>query len=185
MNLTFSVIEGEPAKISEIRIVGNKAFSESTLRDQFDLNTGSWMSWYTKSDRYSRTKLNADIETLRSYYLTRGYLEFRVDATQVAISPNKQDISITINVSEGERFVVSGVKLEGNYLGREEEFKALVSIRPGQAYNADQVAETTKAFTDYFGKFGFAFARVQSRPDIDRSNNKVMLVLQADPSRRA
>ncbi len=185
VNLTFSVIEGEPAKISEIRIVGNKAFSESTLRDQFDLNTGSWMSWYTKSDRYSRTKLNADIETLRSYYLTRGYLEFRVDATQVAISPNKQDISITINVSEGERFVVSGVKLEGNYLGREEEFKALVSIRPGQAYNADQVAETTKAFTDYFGKFGFAFARVQSRPDIDRSNNQVMLVLQADPSRRA
>ena len=184
VNLTFAVNEGEPVKISEIRIVGNKAFSESTLRDQFDLDTGNWMSWYTKSDRYSRTKLNADIETLRSYYLTRGYLEFRVDSTQVAISPNKQEISITINVSEGERFVVSGVKLEGNYLGREDEFKALVSIRPGQAYNADQVAETTKAFTDYFGKFGFAFARVQSRPDIDRSNNQVLLVLQAYPSRR-
>ncbi|MDP1657065.1 MAG: outer membrane protein assembly factor BamA [Hylemonella sp.] len=184
VNLTFTVNEGDPVKISEIRIVGNKAFSESTLRDQFDLDTGNWMSWYTKSDRYSRTKLNADIETLRSYYLTRGYLEFRVDSTQVAISPNKQEISITINVSEGERFVVSGVKLEGNYLGREDEFKALVSIRPGQAYNADQVAETTKAFTDYFGKFGFAFARVQSRPDIDRSNNQVLLVLQADPSRR-
>lgn len=184
VNLTFTVNEGDPVKISEIRIVGNKAFSESTLRDQFDLDTGNWMSWYTKSDRYSRTKLNADIETLRSYYLTRGYLEFRVDSTQVAISPNKQEISITINVSEGERFVVSGVKLEGNYLGREDEFKALVSIRPGQAYNADQVAETAKAFTDYFGKFGFAFARVQSRPDIDRSNNQVLLVLQADPSRR-
>jgi len=184
VNLTFTVTEGELAKISELRIVGNKAFSESTLRDQFDLDTGNWMSWYTKSDRYSRTKLNADIETLRSYYLARGYLEFRVDSTQVAISPNKQDISITINVSEGERFVVSGVKLEGNYLGREDEFKALVSILPGQAYNADQVAETTKAFTDYFGKFGFAFARVQSRPDIDRSNNQVQLVLQADPSRR-
>jgi len=112
-------------------------------------------------------------------------LEFRVDSTQVAISPNKQDISITLNVSEGERFVVSSVKLEGNYLGRDDEFKALVSIRPGQAYNADQVAETVKAFTDYFGKFGFAFARVQSRPDIDRSNNQVQLVLQADPSRRA
>lgn len=185
VNLTFTVSEGEPARISEIRIVGNQAFAESTLRDQFDLDTGNWMSWYTKSNRYSRAKLNADIETLRSYYLSRGYLEFRVDSTQVAISPNKQDISITINVTEGARFVVSGVRLEGNYLGRDDEFKALVAIRPGQAYNADQVAETVKAFTDYFGKFGFAFARVQSLPDIDRSTNQVMLVLQADPSRRA
>ena len=185
VNLSFTVTEGEPAKISEIRIVGNKAFSESTLRDQFDLDTGSWMSWYTKSNRYSRTKLNADIETLRSYYLTRGYLEFRVDSTQVAISPNKQDVSITINVTEGERFVVAGVKLEGNYLSREDEFKALVAVRPGEAYNADQVAQTVKAFTDYFGKFGFAFARVQPRPEIDRSTNQVTLVLQAEPSRRA
>ena len=185
VSLTFTVIEGEPAKISEIRIVGPQAFSESTLRNLFDLDTGNWMSWYTKSDRYSRAKLNADIETLRSYYLSRGYLEFRVDSTQVAISPNKQDMSITINITEGERFVVAGVKLEGNYLGREDEFKSLVSIQPGQAYNADQVAETVKAFTDYFGRFGFAFARVQSRPDIDRSTNRVQLVLQADPSRRA
>lgn len=185
VNLTFTVSEGEPAKISEIRIVGNKVFSESTLRGLFDLDTGGWLSWYTKSDRYSRAKLNADIETLRSYYLTRGYLEFKVDSTQVAIAPNKQDIAITINVSEGDRFVVAGVKLEGNYLGREDEFKSLVSIRPGQAYNADQVAQTVKDFTDYFGKFGFAFARVESRPEIDRSTNRVVLVLQADPSRRA
>ena len=185
VNLTFTVIEGEPAKISEIRIVGNKVFSESTLRNLFDLDTGNWMSWYTKSDRYSRAKLNADIETLKSYYLSRGYLEFRVDSTQVAISPNKQDMSITVNVTEGERFVVSAVKLEGNYLGREDEFKTLVAIKPGEAYNADQVAQTVKAFTDYFGRFGFAFARVQSRPEIDRSTNRVLLVLQADPARRA
>lgn len=185
VNLTFNVIEGEPAKISEIRIVGNKVFSESTLRDLFDLDTGGWLSWYTKSDRYSRAKLNADVETLKSYYLTRGYLEFKIDSTQVAISPNKKDIAITINVSEGERYVVTGVKLEGNYLGKEDEFKSLVTIRPGQTYNADQVAETTKAFTDYFGNFGFAFARVEARPDIDRNTNRVALVLHAEPSRRA
>ena len=89
VNLTFNVIEGESAKIKEIRIVGNKAFTESTLRGLFDLDTGGWMSWYTKSDRYSRAKLNADLETLRSYYLTRGYLEFKVDSTQVAISPEQ------------------------------------------------------------------------------------------------
>ncbi len=185
VNLTFTVVEGEPAKISEIRLVGNQVFSESTLRSLFDLDTGGWLSWYTKSDRYARAKLNADIETLRSYYLTRGYLEFKVDSTQVAILPNKTDIAITINVTEGERFVVSGVKLQGNFLGKDEEFKSLVTIRPGQAYNADDVARTSKAFTDYFGNFGYAFARVDARPEIDRSNNTVALVLQADPSRRA
>ncbi len=185
VNLTFTVVEGEPAKISEIRIVGNQVFSESTLRGLFDLNTSGWLTWYTKADRYARAKLNADIETLRSHYLARGYLEFKVDSTQVTILPNKTDIAITINVTEGERFVVSGVKLEGNFLGKEEEFKSLVTIRPGQPYNADDIARTSKAFTDYFGNFGYAFARVDARPDVDRSNNSVALVLQADPSRRA
>ena len=185
VNLSFGITEGEPAKISEIRIVGNKAFGESTLRNLFDLDTGGWLSWYTKADRYSRAKLNADIESLRSYYLTRGYLEFNVESTQVAISPNKKDIAITINVVEGERFVVSGIKLEGNYLGKEDEFKSLVSIRPGEAYNADQVTQTSKAFTDYYGNFGYAFARVDARPEIDRINNRVALVLQGEPSRRA
>jgi len=185
VKLTFTVTEGWPSKIKEIRITGNQAFSEDTLKDQFNLDVGGWLSWYTKSDRYSRTKLNADLETLRSYYLSRGFLEFRIDSTQVAISPDKQDISIAINVTEGDRFVVSGVKLEGNYLGKDDEFKALVKIGLGQPYNAETVAETTKAFTDYFGKFGFAFARVDARPEIDRLNNRVSFVLQAEPSRRA
>ena len=185
VNLTFTVTEGEPAKISDIHIVGNKVFSESTLRGLFDLDTGGYMSWYTKSNQYSRAKLNADIETLRSYYLTRGYLEFKVDSTQVAIAPNKSDIGITINITEGERFVVSSIKLAGDYLGKGDEFKTLVAIRPGQAYNADEVAKTTKAFTDYFGNFGYAFARVEAVPMIDRASNQVSLTLQANPSRRA
>lgn len=185
VNLTFSVIEGDVAKIKEIHITGNTAFRESTLLGLFDLDTGGWLSWYTKSDRYSRSKLNADIETLRSYYLSRGYLEFRIDSTQVAISPDKQSIAITLNISEGERFVVSGVKLEGNYLGKEDEFKTLVTIKPGEPYNGDEVAKTTKALTDYFGTFGFAFAKVEAIPDIDRVNSRVAFVLQADPSRRA
>lgn len=185
VNLTFSVVEGDVAKIKEIHITGNKAFSESTLLGLFDLDTGGWLSWYTKSDRYSRTKLNADIETLRSYYLSRGYLEFKVDSTQVAISPDKQSIAVTLNITEGERFVVSSIKLEGNYLGKDEEFKTLVTIKPGEPYNADAVAETTKAFTDYFGTFGFAFAKVEATPEIDRANNRVAFVLQAEPSRRA
>ena len=185
VKLTFTVTEGGPSKIKEIRITGNQNFSEDTLKDQFNLDVGGWLSWYTKSDRYSRTKLNADLEALRSYYLSRGFLEFRIDSTQVAISPDKQDISIAINVTEGERFIVSGVKLEGNYLDKEDEFKALVKIGLGQPYNAETVAETNKVFTDYFGKFGFAFARVDARPEIDRLTNRVNFVLIAEPSRRA
>ena len=185
VNLSFTITEGGPAKIKQIQIVGNKAFTESDLRDQFNLDTGGWMSWYTKSDRYARTKLNADLEALRSYYLARGFLEFRIDSTQVAMSPDKQEMAITINVTEGERFVVSGVKLEGNYLDKDDEFKALVKIGVGKPYNAETVAETTKAFTDYFGKFGFAFAKVEAKPEIDRQNNRVQFVLQAEPSRRA
>jgi outer membrane protein insertion porin family len=184
VNLNFNVVEGEVAKIKDIRIVGNQAFSESTLRDLFDLDTGGWMSWYTKADRYSRAKLNADLETLRSYYLSRGYLEFKVDSTQVAISPDKQDMSVTINISEGNRFVVSSVALEGEYLGKEQEFKSLVSIRAGEAYNAEEVARTVKAFTDYFGAFGYAFAQVEAVPVIDRANNRVAFALKAQPSRR-
>jgi len=184
VNLAFSITEGERARIKEIRIVGSKAFSESTLRKQFDLDGAGWLSWYTKSDQYARSKLNADLETLRSYYLSRGYLEFRIDSTQVVISPDKQDIDIVINLTEGDRFVVASVKLEGNYLGKEDQFKELVKIQPGQAYNADEVVQTTKAFGDYFGNFGYAFAQVEARPEVDRVNNRVALVLQADPSRR-
>ena len=185
VNLSFSVTEGEPARIREIRIVGNRAFSESTLKGLFDLDTGGFLTWYTKADRYSRTKLNADLESLRSYYLSRGYLEFRVDSTQVAISPNKQDITITANVTEGERYIVSGIKLEGNYLGKDDEFKSLVTIKPGEPYNADLVAQTTKSFTDYFSNFGYAFASVEARPEIDRVNNRVTFTIVAEPSRRA
>ena len=185
VNLTFSVVEGQAAKINDIRIVGAQAFSESTLKKQMDQDTGGWMSWYTKSNRYARSKLNADLETLRSYYLQRGYIDFRIDSTQVAISPDKQKISLVINIHEGERFMVSGVRLEGNYLDRDDEFKSLVKIKPGQPYNAELVTDTTKAFADHFSNFGFAFARIEAVPEVDREKNLVSFVLQADPARRA
>ncbi len=184
VNLNFNVVEGSVAKIKEIRIVGNQAFSQSTLRNLFDLDTGGVLSWYTKSDRYSRAKLNADIETLRSYYLTRGYLEFNVDSTQVAISPDKQDMSVTINVTEGKRYVVSSIALQGEFLGKEKEFKSLIALRAGEAYNAEDVSKTVKSFTDYFGAFGYAFAQVEATPDIDREKSQVSFVLKAQPSRR-
>ena len=184
VNVTFTVNEGSAAHINELRIVGNKAFSEGTLVGLFDLNDGGWLNWYTKSDRYSRAKLNADLETLRAYYLNRGYLEFNVESTQVAISPDKQNISITVNIKEGQPYTVTAVKLEGEYLGKEEDFKTLVTIRPGEPYRAEAVAESTRAFVERFGSFGYAFARVEPRPDIDRSTGQVVVTLTADPARR-
>ena len=184
VNVTFTITEGDAARIREIRIVGNHVFSEGTLKGLFDLNEGGWFNWYTKADRYSRAKLNADLETLRAYYLNRGYLEFNVESTQVAISPDKQDITITVNVKEGQPYTVTAVQLEGDYLGKEDEFKSLVTIRPGQPYRAEAVANTTRAFVDRFGSFGYAFAKVDARPDIDRANGQVTLTLTADPQRR-
>lgn len=184
VNVSFAVAEGDTAKISEINIVGNKNFPVSTLRGLFDSDTGNWLSWYTKSNRYARTKLNADIETLRSYYLARGFLEFKVDSTQVAISPDKKDIAITVNITEGEQFAVSKIKLAGNFLGKEQEFQSLVTIKAGEPYNATDVAQTTKAFTDYFANFGYAFARAEARTDIDRATNRVEITLVGEPSRR-
>jgi outer membrane protein insertion porin family len=184
VNVTFTITEGSAARIREIRIVGNHAFSEGTLKGLFDLNDGGWFNWYSKADRYSRSKLNADLETLRSYYLNRGYLEFSIESTQVAISPDKQDITITINVKEGQPYTVTAVKLEGEYLGKEDEFKSLVTIRPGEPYGAEAVADTTRAFVERFSSFGYAFAKVDARPDIDRANGQVTLTLASDPQRR-
>ena len=185
VNLAFNITEGQPARIKDIHIVGNRVFSESKLKDLFDLDTGGWLSWYTKSNQYSRAKLNADLEALRTYYLTRGYLDFKIDSTQVAMSPDKESMSITINITEGERFVVSGVRLEGNYLDREDEFKSLVTIKPGEPYNADEVTATTKAFTEQFGNYGYAFATVNADTEVDSGNHRVAFVIKAAPGRRA
>jgi outer membrane protein insertion porin family len=184
VNVTFTVTEGDVTKIKNIRITGNQAFSESTLLSQMDLSMGNWLSWYTKSNQYARTKLNADLETLKSYYLNRGYLEFKVESTQVAISPDKQDIAITINVNEGPQYVVTNVRLVGDYLGKEETFNRLVKIKPGESYRAEDVAATIKAFTERFAAFGYAFARVDFRPELDRENGRAVAVLTAQPQRR-
>ena len=184
VNVTFTMTEGDAARIKEIRILGTKAFSEGTLVGLMELTTSGWLTWYTKNDRYSRAKLNADLETLRSYYLNRGYLEFNVESTQVTISPDKQDISITITVTEGQPYTVTAVRLQGEYLGKEAEFRELVRIKPGQPYRAQDATDTTKAFTDRFGIYGYAFARAEATPEIDRANGQVAITLRADPQRR-
>ncbi len=184
VNVTFTVVEGDAARIGEIRIVGNTVFPERTLLGLFEQTTSGWLTWYTKSDRYSRAKLNADLETLRAYYTNRGYLDFTVESAQVTISPDKQHIAITISVREGQRFVVTGVRLEGEYLGRVDEFKSLVRVEPGAPYRAQDVADTVRLFGERFGLYGYAFARVEPNPVIDRERGQVEVVFVALPQRR-
>ena len=184
VNLHMQVIEGDVAKIRELHIVGAKAFKEATLLDELDQNTGTWLSWYTKSDRYSQAKLSGDLERLRAFYLTRGYLEFSVDSTQVAISPDKDRVAITLNITEGQRYVVSGVKLEGDFLGRDDAFASRVKVQVGQPYNVDEVTQTVEAFRDYYGEFGYAFARVQADPQVNRETGQVVMMLRGVPQQR-
>jgi len=184
VNVTFTMTEGEAARISEIRINGASAFSESTLRSLMDLTVSGYLTWYTKSDRYARTKLNADLETIRAYYVNRGYLEFAIESTQVTISPDKQSIAIAISIREGQPYTVTAVRLEGQYLGRDEEFRGLVGIVPGAPYRGEDVAATVRNFTDLYGRLGYAFARVEPRPEIDRATGQVVVVLTAEPQRR-
>ena len=123
VNISIQVEEGDIAKIRSIEFTGNQLFSDRTLRSNMELSTPNWLSWYTKRDQYSRQKLGADLESLRSYYLNRGYLDFRIDSVNVSISPDKKDIYVTINVFEGERYTVSSVKLGGELLGLDEELQ--------------------------------------------------------------
>ncbi len=184
VSVTFTTTEGEPAKIREMRILGARVFKEKDLLGLLEQTTSGWFTWYSKRDRYARSKLNADLETLRSHYTNRGYLEFAVESTQVAVSADKRSISIVLTVREGQPYTVTGVRVEGELLGRDEEFKSLVAIKPGSAYRSQDVVETQRRMVERFGDFGYAFARVEVRQDINRETGQVELALVADPGRR-
>ena len=185
VNISISIDEGEVARIRTIRFTGNHAFSDSALRDQMELSTPGWLTWYTGHDKYARQKLQADQETLRSFYLSRGYLDFNVESTQVSISPDKKDIQITINLLEGERYKVSGVKLAGELLGLEDELSKLVDVKPGQVYNGEQINAIGKAVTDRLSVLGYAFANANPVPESNKEKREVAFTILVDPGRRA
>jgi outer membrane protein insertion porin family len=182
--VTFSIDEGEVARIRKINIVGNSAIDEKELLDQFVLRTPGLMTWYTKNDQYSRQKLQADLESLRSYYLNRGYLDFNIDSTQVSITPDKRDIYITVNVTEGDTFTVSDVKLGGEMLVPEEELRQLITVKPGEPFSREKLTETTKKITDRLGAEGYAFANANAAPAIDKDKRTVAFTILIDPGRR-
>jgi len=184
VGIALAIEEGETAKIRTISIVGNKAFSESVLLDQLKLSTPTWLSWYTKTDQYAREKLAGDIETLRSFYLDRGYLEFSVDSTQVAIAPDKESVHITLGVNEGGIYRVSDVRFAGNLLGREAELGALMKLKAGETFSGQKLADSQKAIVDYLGVLGYAFANVNALPQVDRDKREVAFEVMVDPGRR-
>ncbi len=184
VSINFTIDEGDAAKIKQINIVGNQAFKEKELLELFQLQTPGWLTWYTKNDQYSKQKLSADLESLKSYYQNRGYLEFNVESTQVSISPDKKDIYITISVNEGERFIVSSVKLAGDLIAPEAELRKLVTIKPGEIFSREKLNETQKAVSDRLGREGYAFANVNSAPEVDKEKRQVAFTIFVDPGKR-
>lgn len=184
VGVNFNVIEGDAAKIRQISIIGNKVFKEKELLELFTLTTPGWMTWYSKSDQYSKQKLSADIEALRSYYLNRGYLDFSIDSTQVSITPDKKDIYITLSITEGEKYSISDVKLAGTMAVPEAELQPLLKVKAGDTFSRDSITASTKALTDRLGNEGYAFANVNAAPEVDKVKREVAFTFFVDPGRR-
>ena len=184
VGISITVSENDVAKIRSINIVGAQAFRESELLEQFVLRTPGWLTWYTKLDQYSKPKLGADLESLKSFYQNRGYLDFNVESTQVSITPDKRDIYITVNVFEGEKYTVTEVKLDGQMLLPREELEKLIRVKPGEVFSRQRLTESTKAITDRLGNEGYAFANASAFPQIDREKRTVAFSIVVDPARR-
>ena len=182
--LRFDIVEGEVAKIRQISVIGNKVFKESDLRGQLKLRTPGLLTWYSKDDQYSKQKLSADLESLRSYYLDRGYLEFNIESTQVSITPDKKDVYITIGISEGPQYTVSDIKLAGEMLIAQDDALKLVKLKAGDTFSRSKLTESTKAIGDRLGNDGYAFANVNAVPDLDKDKRKVAFTFFIDPGRR-
>jgi outer membrane protein insertion porin family len=182
--INFNIIEGETAKIKRINIVGNKAFPEDELLGVMQLRTPGPFSFFSKSDQYSRQKLQGDLESLRSYYLNNGYIEFSIDSTQVSITPDRREIYITVNVTEGERYQVTDIKFGGDLIVPESELLPLVAVKPGEIFSREKLTDSTKAISDRLGREGYAFANVNANPDIDKEKRTVRFTFLVDPGRR-
>ena len=184
VGVSFSIDEGEVTKIREISIIGNRAFKDKDLLALFVLQTPGWMTWYTKNDQYSKQKLSGDLETLRSHYLNNGYLEFNIESTQVSITPDKKDIYITVNITEGDKYTVSDVKLGGEMLLPEAQLRPMILLKPGETFSREKLNESTKRITDRLGNEGYAFANANAVPELDKVAKRVGLTIMIDPGRR-
>ncbi len=184
VDVSIDISEGQVAKIVQINIVGNTAFSQKRLLKTFKLTTPTLISFFTKSDQYSRQKLSADLESLRSFYLDHGYINFNIDSTQVSIAPDKKDVYITVNITEGDAYYISEVKLAGDLIVPPEDLYGLVAIRQGDLFSRKTVTKSSSKITERLGTDGYAFANVNAIPAIDNENKTVAITFFVDPGKR-
>ncbi len=184
VRVKIDIKEGKRARIRQINIVGNESFKEKDILETFELKTPNWLSWYKQDDRYSRETLQGDLEKLRSFYMDRGYANFNVESTQVAISPDKEDIFITMNVNEGKVFKVSEVKLSGTFVVPEAELRRYLLIGKGDQFNRKLITTTQELMQNRLGADGYAFAKVDPVPTPNNETNEVSLTFFVDPGNR-
>jgi outer membrane protein insertion porin family len=185
VRISIEVVEGKRAKIRQINVVGNTIYEEDDLLKAFELKTPNWLSWYRQDDRYSRESLQGDLEKLRSYYQDRGYANFDIESTQVAIAPEKNDIFVTVNVREGELYTVGEVKIAGKMVVPEAQLKQLLLVQPGQTYSRRLITQTQELMSLRLGQDGYAFAKVDPVPQENEEDNTVNLTFFVDPGNRA
>ena len=184
VGILITVAEGRAARIKQINIIGNHKYDDKELLDEFSLTTPSLFSTFSKSDQYSKQGLSADLEIMRTFYLDRGYLKFNINSTQVSITPDKKDIYITINVSEGSQYKIREVTLNGDLVVPAEELFPLININPDDVFSRKQVTGSVDRISSLLGNQGYAFANVNTTPEMDDEANEVNLGFFVDPGKR-
>lgn len=184
VRIAIKITEGDRARIRQINIVGNHSFPDDEILDGFQLKMPNWLSFIRQDDRYSREALQGDLETLRSFYMDQGFADFRIESTQVALSPDKKDIFITVNLVEGERYKVAEVKLAGNLILPEEELNPYVLVKPGQTYSQRTITQSADLVRLRLGEEGYAFANVEPVPELDKAAKTAAITLYVEPKNR-
>ena len=184
VSLFIDIDEGEVAEIKSINIIGNNSFAEEDIKREFELKTGGWFSFFTSDNRYSREKLQGDIESLESYYKNRGYVEYNLNSSQVSVSSDKTGVFITLNISEGTTYDVNELKIVGDLPIEEDILKSLILIKTGERFNQFLVTETEEIFKNILGNEGYSFAEVRGVPDINAETGEVDLTFYVDPQQR-
>lgn len=184
VGIVFDVVEGDVSKIKQINIIGNTAYPEDELQDLMKLSTPDWLSWFSNNDQYSKPKLSADLETLRSFYMDSGYLEFNIDSTQISITPDKNDIYITVNITEGEKYTISGVMVSGNTPVAKDELENLVQVKTGDDFSRQALSKTSQLVGERLASEGYAFANVNAIPDLNKEKHEVAFNFMIDPGQR-
>jgi outer membrane protein insertion porin family len=184
VRIRIDVKEGERAKIRQVNIVGNETFDDDDIRSDFELDTGNWLSWIRQDDRYAKESLEGDLEKLRSYYMDRGYADFRVESTQVAISPNKKDIFVTIGIHEGDLYTISDVKIVGDMVVPEELLRAMVLAQPGSIFNQRALTQSSEFMSFRLGEQGYANAEIEPVPELNHETKEAEITFYVDPKSR-